>query len=313
MAIIKVNKLFVKVVGTNETLLTKVKEVSSKDQKIYFIEDKNEIMVGGITYGFSSDLQGKLAKIESILKTYLPEGNVTEDAVKTAIDAVKTALDEYKTSNDQALANNKADIESKAVGIVAYNEDTKAIDVTSVDGATTTSIPVSKIIGNHIVKETSYNKDTNKITIVFGGAESDNPVEVDLSDMLDMNDVVSSDVAHLTANYTEKKLSITPVVGALAGDVATAGLADAVEARTYVDNAIAGAVSDANDALDAYKTTNDARVQKVEEDLAAETERATNAEQANANAIIALEKAINEMPVSAYWEDFKETSTETQN
>lgn len=334
------NKLFIRVgKGSITGGQIAVADVIAKSKtagnttKVFFIADTNQIVVDGVAYGLSTDTNAEIDKIKSILSTYFADG--TEDNVKTAIDAVKTALDNYKTANDKVVADNKKDIEAKAFGGVAYNANTKAIDFTAVDGSALGSVKASDIIGNHIVKSNSYDAATNTLKLTFGGAEADANVDIDLGQMLDMDDVISGDTAHFTANYAEKKLTLTPVVGKLAGDAATAGLADAEEARAYVDAAIAAA----NRALDDYKKATDARLDKLEGDgegsvakaladakaytdekvtaeadrakaaektltnaLADEVTRADAAEKANAADIAAINTALES--ADTFWDDY---------
>lgn len=265
------NKLFIRVgagsiVGYGDNATLTVQNVIEKSQtagnttKVFFIADTNQIVVNGVAYGLSADTAAEITKIKSILATYFADG--TEDNVKKAIDAVKAALDAYKTANDKVVADNKKDIEHKAFGAVAYDGNSKSIKFTAVDGTALGSVKASDIIGNHVVKASSYDTATNTLKLTFEGAEADVNVNIDLGQMLDMDDVISGDAAHFTANYAEKKLTLTPVVGKLAGDKATAGLADAEEARAYVDAAIAAA----NAALDEYKTKTDARLDTLEGD-----------------------------------------------
>ena len=165
------------------------------------------------------------------MKSFDNNGHGTEDSVKSAIDAVQAALDAYKTENDAKRA--------LLVKTVAYNADTKTIDFTSENGTTVQHINASDIIGNHVVKSSSYDASTNKLKLTFGGASEDVDVDIDLGQMLDMNDVISGDVEHFTVNYAEKKLTIKPVTATVASD--TVGLADAKDVKTYVDDAISGA------------------------------------------------------------------------
>lgn len=249
------NKLFIRVgAGSITNGKLTVKDILDKsaeaanNSKVFFIADTNQIVVGGVAYGLSADTATEIDKIKSILKTYFADG--TEDNVKAAIDAVKAELDAYKTT-----------IESKAFGGVTYAD--KKIKFTAVDGTAIGEIAASDIVGEHVVNGSSYDADKNELTIKFAdGKGGDVPVTIDLGQMLDMNDVISGDTAHFTANYTEKKLTLTPVVGALAGDTATAGLADATEARAYVD----AAINAANAALNEYKTATDARLNVLESD-----------------------------------------------
>ena len=240
MALTNLNKLFVRVTeaGLRDAVIAKSKE--SNNNKIYFLTKTHEIVTQGVAYGLSTDVQDPIANIKSILKSFDNNGHGTEDSVKAAIDAVQAALDAYKSENDAKRA--------LLVKTVAYNAVTKAIDFTSEDGTTVQSINASDIIGNHVVKSSSYDASTNKLKLTFGGASKDVDVDIDLGQMLDMNDVISGDVEHFTVNYTEKKLTIKPVTATVASD--TVGLADAKDVKSYVDAAVSGAQDTLQAAID---------------------------------------------------------------
>lgn len=248
-----VNKLFVRVpagyLGTNGVTRDSIVTKSATDNKVYFLVDTNEIIARGTAFGLSTTVAAEIEKIKSILSTFFADGS--EDAVKAAIDAVQAHL-------DAEVADRKA----KAFHAVAYDAASKSIKFSSADGAELGSVKASDIIGNHVVKSSAYDADNNTLTLTFEGAEADVDVNIDLGQMLDMNDVISGDTAHFTADYANKKLTLAPVVGKLAGDAATAGLADAEEARAYVDAAIA----DVNADFDAYKAATDARLDVLEGD-----------------------------------------------
>ena len=231
MALTNLNKLFVRVTeaGLRDAVIAKSKE--SNNNKIYFLTKSQEIVTQGVAYGLSTDVQAQIANIKSILKSFDNNGHGTEDSVKYAIDAVQAALDTYKTENDAKRA--------LLVKTVAYNADTKSIDFTSENGTTVQHIKASDIIGNHLVENSTYDAVTNHLTLTFKGAESPVDVDIDLSQLLDMNDVVSSNETYFTVNYVEKKLTIKPVTATVASD--TVGLADAKDVKTYVDDAISGA------------------------------------------------------------------------
>lgn len=236
MALTNLNKLFVRV--TNGDLRPQVIEKSKKDNKIYFLTTTQEIICLGVAYGLSTDVQGQITKIKSILKAYYDDG--TENAVKNAIDAVQNALNTYKAENDGKRA--------LLVKTVAYNAGTKAIDFTSENGTTVQSIKTSDIIGNHIVQSSSYDADTNTLKLTFAGADAPVNVDIDLSKMLDMNDVISGNAEHFTVKYNEKKLTITPVITTVtSGKV---GLADAKDVKSYVDAAVSGATTDLQGKID---------------------------------------------------------------
>lgn len=239
MSLTNLNKLFVRVTDASlrEAVITKSKEPSNN--KIYFLTKTQEIVTQGVAYGLSTDVQAQITKIKSILKAYYDDG--TENAVKTAIDAVQSALDAYKADNDAKRA--------LLVKTVAYNSGTKTIDFTSENGTTVQSIKTSDIIGNHIVQSSSYDEETNHLILTFAGAESPVEVDIDLSKMLDMNDVISGNAEHFTVNYNEKKLTIAPVITGVSSN--TVGLADSKDVKTYVDAAVSGATTDLQGKIDA--------------------------------------------------------------
>lgn len=240
MALTNLNKLFVRVTeaGLRDAVIAKSKETSNN--KIYFLTKTQEIVTQGVAYGLSTDVQAQIANIKSILKTFDNNGNGTEDSVKAAIDAVQSALDAYKADNDAKRA--------LLVKTVAYNATTKAIDFTSEDGTTVQSINASDIIGNHVVKSSAYDADTNTLKLTFEGAAADVDVNIDLGQMLDMNDVISGDAEHFVVSYAEKKLTIKPVTATVASD--TVGLADAKDVKSYVDAAVSGATTDLQGKID---------------------------------------------------------------
>ena len=240
MALTNLNKLFVRVTeaGLRDAVIAKSKETNNN--KIYFLTKTQEIVTQGVAYGLSTDVQAQIANIKSILKTFDNNGKGTEDSVKAAIDAVKSALDAYKADNDAKRA--------LLVKTVAYNATTKAIDFTSEDGTTVQSINASDIIGNHVVKSSAYDADTNTLKLTFEGAAADVDVNIDLGQMLDMNDVISGDANHFAVSYAEKKLTIKPVMGAVPSG--TVGLADAKDVKDYVDSNINGATTDLQGKID---------------------------------------------------------------
>lgn len=240
MALTNLNKLFVRVTeaGLRDAVIAKSRE--SNNNKIYFLTKTQEIVTQGVAYGLSTDVQAQIANIKSILKSFDNNGHGTEDSVKSAIDAVQAALDAYKVENDTKRA--------LLVKTVAYNADTKAIDFTSENGTTVQSIKASDIIGNHVVKSSSYDAATNKLKLTFGGVSKDVDVDIDLGQMLDMNDVISGDAEHFEVSYAEKKLTIKPVTATVTSD--TVGLADAKDVKSYVDAAVSGAQDTLQAAID---------------------------------------------------------------
>ena len=253
MALTNLNKLFVRVTeaGLRDAVIAK----SGTDNKIYFLTTTHEIITHGVAYGLSTDVQAQIANIKSILKSFDNNGHGTEDQVKTAVDAVQTALNDYKTENDAKRA--------LLIKTVAYNAANKTIDFTSENGTTVQTIKASDIIGNHLVKSSSYDSATNKLTLVFEGAENDVPVYIDLSSLYDFNDITTDDKVHFKVEYTPavkdelgnvtnggslvispKIINVANAKAAVEGENATpavTGLVDALDVKNYIDAAVSGA------------------------------------------------------------------------
>lgn len=117
--------------------------------------------------------------------------------------------------------------------------------------ATFGTINVSDIVGNGVLKSSSYSKTTGQLTLTFSSATgTDNVVTVDLSALLDINDVA---IASASQKYLEVTLATTPssdnessqqavfgakIVNPSAATSTSTGLADAYQVKSYVDTQV---------------------------------------------------------------------------
>lgn len=267
MANLKVNSLFVHVAAGVD--IAKVKESAlANPSKIYLCADGTIINGKGATtvdevteYGYNSTAKADVANLKAVLKSFLPEDTtVTEDAVATAIEeakeaAIKTLADRIEGGNAVKVridGENQYYDSALTLKYVAGTKDTAAhIDLLDKNDEALGTVEVSDIIGNGVLKSTSYDAATGILTLTFstvnGGEET---AEVNLKEMLDLGDLFVAgdskpylDIQQVVKDGTdipdEEQLSFTIKIKKLADATDTeTGLVDAKDAKDYIDAAI---------------------------------------------------------------------------
>lgn len=264
MADLKVNSLFIHV--AEGVSLEAVKEAAIKEgnqSKIFLCADGT--IVNGkngtaVEYGYNSEAKEDVDNLKTILKEYLTtdaDGKVTENAVKNAIDAVKNYVDTgiaggnaLQLSEDGTKFNTALHIE-----YVAGTADAAAhIDLLDKNGELHGTVLVSDIIGNGVLKNTSYDAAKGILQLTFATVNGgDETIDVDLKEMLDLGDLM---VANGSTNYLkiqsvlknaedgteisdENQLSFAILTKAIADASKTVtGLVDAKDAKDYIDAAV---------------------------------------------------------------------------
>lgn len=277
MADLKVNSIFVHVAAGVD--VSKVKEAAHNNpSKIFLCADgtiingKGSATADDVTeYGYNATAKADVANLKSILKSFLPtDADVTEDAVNSAIEEAKANA--ISTVVDYATAGNalKVSIDGTTTKFdsaltlkyVAADADAAAhIALTDKNDTEIGTVAVSDIIGNGLLKTTSYDPSTGKLTLTFNQADGTTTnVEVDLTAMLDLGDLF---VADNSTNYLEISQNLGPTTDenqlsfsiktkalADANDSAT-GLVDAKDAKDYVDAAVDGVAAEGDDYVSA--------------------------------------------------------------
>ena len=120
------------------------------------------------------------------------------------------------------------------------------IALTDKDGTELSFIPVSDIVGNGVLQNSSYNAETGILTLTFAQADgTTKAVNVDLKAMLDINDMSidadSTDYLKVTLGTAATEGETQAVFGAKIVKVAkatdaTTGLVDAKDVKDYVDS-----------------------------------------------------------------------------
>ena len=253
------------------TLNSKVKELKDADTNTTtYLNDRitefrtKDTEIETTVNSYYNELKVTHDSIVSNLNSYVSELKSADEAIKTKHTRDYAALNDtittkYAILNDKYTEsrkelndsidtvntsinsiNNQVDvINAGAIKTVKYNAATKTIDFITIDNSTKQSVKASDIISNHIIKSSSYNKETNILTLIFDGYEAGDAnarVNIDLGDLLDLTDVISANNTYLTVSYIRKKLNVgANVVNMADAGAANTGLADSYDVKKYVD------------------------------------------------------------------------------
>lgn len=265
------NKMFVLVPKGLGTTVASIKEASKTSNKIYFLEEYNQIVAKGAVYGVDPVSSTKLTStINALGATVAGDGTVTFDwtgfnygandpkdtllQVLKKIDAALADIVTRVTKLENGIANSKTlewvndkTIEfSGSIKYVPAAEGVAAhIALVDEDNKELSTVAVSDIVGNGVLKNTSYDANTGYLTLTFAQADGTNKtVDIDLRAMLDINDMsIGAD----SENYLKVTLAAADAEGntqavfdaktvkvAEASDTKT-GLVDAKDVKDYVD------------------------------------------------------------------------------
>lgn len=289
---------------------------NADDNKIYFINESKKIYAKGVYYGVGDD---DFSAYKKALGTFLDNQNAADyKDVPAAITGAIASVD------GKVIASKTLKVEGDAWEVAAsviYDATTKQINFVDKDGTVLSSVKTSDILGNTMVKSSSYNGATGVLTMVFDNGTDDGvTVEIDLKDLLDVSDVVGDDeyvtaTIDTSAASDEKQLKISVNVSTDLSTITDTDtlLADAKAVKAYVDAAIKTS-SDAVEALttrvDAIETTVAEHTTSIADNKTAiETEATTAraAEKANADAITALDTRVttNETNIATNTDNIK--------
>lgn len=253
-------KMFVLVPSTSNATVESIKTASLSSHKVYFMAKYNQIVAKGTVYGVDPKTGTEIVSLTEILGgTKGPDGTVTVDfsnlnyyaseGTKTIIGAIESIDAKVKAEMDKLAASKTLNENYEFTGQIKYVAagGGKAAHIALVDEAGTelSTIPVSDIIGNGVLKTSAYDAATGMLTLTFAQADgTEKAIEVDLKAMLDINDI---SIADGSKNYLEVALGeasaegkTQAVFGAKIVKVAEAtdaktGLVDAKDVKDYVD------------------------------------------------------------------------------
>ena len=265
------NKMFVLVPKGQGTTVASIKEVSKSTNKIYFLEEFNQIIAKGTVYGVDPVSSNNLTTLVNSLGANVAEdgtvsfdwtgfnygANDPKDTLLQVLKKIDAALADIVTrvtklengiDNSKTLKWDSNNIEfSGSIRYVAAAEGVAAhIALVDEAGAELSTVPVSDIVGNGVLKSSAYDAATGILTLTFAQADgTTKAVEVDLKAMLDINDM---SIADGSTNYLDVKLGTASVEGKTqavfgakivkvseATDAKT-GLVDAKDVKDYIES-----------------------------------------------------------------------------
>ena len=217
MADLTLNKMFVLVPKGLGTTVASIKEASKTSNKIYFLEEYNQIVAKGTVYGVDPVSSTKLTSTINALGANVAEdGTVTFDwtgfnygandpkdtllQVLKKIDAALADIVTRVTKLENGIANSKT-LKWVNNNVIEFSGSIKyvpaaggvAAHIALVDEDNKTelsTVAVSDIVGNGVLKDSSYDAATGYLTLIFAQADgTDKTVRVDLRAMLDINDM----------------------------------------------------------------------------------------------------------------------------
>lgn len=265
------NKMFVLVPKGLGTTVASIKEASKTSNKIYFLEEYNQIVAKGTVYGVDPVSSTKLTStINALGATVAGDGTVTFDwtgfnygandpkdtllQVLKKIDAALADIVTRVTKLENGIANSKT-LEWVNDNVIEFSGSIKYVPaaegvaahiaLVDEDNKELSTVAVSDIVGNGVLKNTSYDANTGYLTLTFAQADGTNKtVDIDLRAMLDINDM---SIGANSENYLKVTLAAADAEGntqavfdaktvkvAEASDAKT-GLVDAKDVKDYVD------------------------------------------------------------------------------
>ena len=253
-------KMFVLVPSTSTATVDSIKTASLSSHKVYFMAKYNQIVAKGTVYGVDPSTGKELETLVSVLGgTKGADGSVTVDfsnlnyytseGTKTIIGAIEAIDAKVKAEMDKLAASKTLGENYEFSGQIKYVAASGGVaaHIALVDEAGTelSTINVSDIVGNGVLKTSAYDAATGILTLTFAQADgTEKAIEVDLKAMLDINDI---SIADGSKNYLEVTLGeastegeTQAVFGAKIVKVAEAtdaktGLVDAKDVKDYVD------------------------------------------------------------------------------
>ena len=253
--------MFVLVPSTSAATVESIKTASLSSHKVYFMAKYNQIVAKGAVYGVDPSTGKELETLVSVLGgTKGADGTVsvdfsnlnyyTSEGTKTIIGAIEAIDAKVKAEMDKLAASKTLGDNYEFTGSIKYvaAKDGVAAHIALVNEAGTelSTINVSDIVGNGVLKTSAYDAATGILTLTFAQADgTDKAINVDLKAMLDINDI---SIAADSQNYLKVDLGeasaegeTQAVFGAKIVKVAEAtdaktGLVDAKDVKDYVDS-----------------------------------------------------------------------------
>ena len=241
-------------------------------KSIVFRADNNTIYNRGKAYGLSTENAQRITDLETAkaaLEAHLKSQTVSAAANKGIEVTVSGEAGAFKTYTIGAIVDGKTVTvgesgiaAAKTLEYVAASGGVAAhIDLKNAAGEVESTIQVSDIIGNGVIDHTSYNKETNSLSLFFKQADGTLKEEkVDMKELIDINDIfigvdsqnylkVTNDASTATFDVKIKKMAEASYAE---GSIVT-GLVDAADVKKYIDTQSSdlGVTAEGDDYIDA--------------------------------------------------------------
>ena len=223
-------------------------------KSIVFRADNNTIYNRGKAYGLSTENAQRITDLETAkaaLEAHLKSQTVSAAANKGIEVTVSGEADNFKTYTIGAIVDGKTVTvgesgiaAAKTLEYVAASGGVAAhIDLKNAAGEVESTIQVSDIIGNGVIDHTSYDKETNSLSLFFKQADGTLKEEkVDMKELIDIDDIfigvdsqnylkVTNDASTATFDVKIKKMAEASYAE---GNIVT-GLVDAADVKKYID------------------------------------------------------------------------------
>lgn len=246
------------------------------DKKVASVSGANAIQV---TTGTTPTVSLKLAD---------EQGNVTLSQDSNGLKAsvvIPTATVTGVKSGDKVLSLSGTELTSTIS--LTYESGTKKINLTGIDNEVIASIDATAFIKDGMVQGVSFNPSTKKLTITFNTDAGTEPIEVDLTSLVDTytagNGIsISGNVVSAKVDESTESFLTVGTTGIKLAGVQNAIDAGVASAKTYADSLEVSATGDAYVAASATgKSITISATTKTTEslalaDTALQTVRATN-------------------------------------
>ena len=241
-------------------------------KSIVFRADNNTIYNRGKAYGLSTENAQRITDLETAkaaLEAHLKSQTVSAAANKGIEVTVSGASEAFKTYTIGAIVDGKTVTvgesgiaATKTLEYVATSGNVAAhIDLKNAAGEVESTIQVSDIIGNGVIDHTSYDKESNSLSLFFKQADGALKEEkVDMKELIDINDIfigadsqnylkVSNDASTATFDVKIKTMAETSYAP---GSIVT-GLVDSADVKKYIDSRSSdlGITAEGDDYIDA--------------------------------------------------------------
>lgn len=241
-------------------------------KSIVFRADNNTIYNRGKAYGLSKENAQRITDLETAkaaLEAHLKSQTVSAAANKGIEVAVAGEDEDFKTYTIGVVVDGKTVTvgesgiaATKTLEYVATSGKVAAhIDLKNAAGEVESTIQVSDIIGNGVIDHTSYDKESNSLSLFFKQADGTLKEEkVNMKELIDIDDIfigddsqnylkVTNDASTATFGVKIKTMAETSYTP---GSIVT-GLVDSADVKKYIDSRSSdlGITAEGDDYIDA--------------------------------------------------------------